>query len=63
MRHWNYFYFTGRNDQTRQRLIYNDMMKRLIPRQSRGVARMQGSRVQGTSIWFNVNICRKPEDS
>ena len=54
---WHYFfYFTERNDETLQRLIYNDLMQRLIPRQSRVLARMQGSRIQGSSIWFNVNI-------
>ena len=44
------FDFIERNDQTRQRLIYNDMMQRLIPRQSRGLARMEGYRIPGTLI-------------
>ena len=43
-----FFYFTERSDETRQRLIYKDMMQRLIPRQSRGSLRMQGSRTLGT---------------
>ena len=43
-----FFYFTEPSDETRQRLIYNDMMQRLIPRQSRRSLRMQGSRILGT---------------
>ena len=44
------FNLSDRSDQTRQRLIYNDMMQRLIPRQSRGFVGMGGSRIQGTLI-------------
>ena len=58
MRHWHYFYFTGRNDQTRQRLIYNDIMQRLIPIQSRGLVRIPESRIQRNS-GFNVNAGRE----
>ena len=43
-----FFYFTEPSDETRQRLIYNDMMQRLIPRPSRRSLRMQGSRILGT---------------
>ena len=44
------FNLSDRSDQTRQRLIYNDMMQRLIPRQSRAFVGMGGSRIQGTLI-------------